>query len=91
MIHLEIDSFALRKQRYVDYEQTGFHYSFNYVLTDPFLNYLDILFDYRRALRYKIIVDQNCGCLAHNSPCGRFLMPYCHFFSSHHPTLSDMA
>ena len=58
-VHKEIDSFALSKQRYIDYQQTGFRYSFDYIVTDPFLNYLDILFDYRRALRFKVVVDKN--------------------------------
>jgi Transglutaminase-like superfamily len=55
----EIDSFALSKQRYIDYQQNGFLYSFDYIVTDPFLNYLDILFDYRRALRFKVMVEKD--------------------------------
>lgn len=52
------DTFALNKQRYTPFTRNGNRYLFDYVVTDPFLNYVEILFDYRRMLRFRIMVEK---------------------------------
>ncbi|WP_212004454.1 transglutaminase domain-containing protein [Chitinophaga sp. HK235] len=48
------DTFALKKQQYVSFRKSFRGYAFEYVVTDENLNYIDILFDYERAFRYKV-------------------------------------
>ena len=47
-----LDTFAMKKQQYVKYKQTGSIYEFVYVVKDNSLAYLDILFDRQRVLRF---------------------------------------
>jgi hypothetical protein len=51
-----IDTFALKKQRYVSFRQNGDAYEFDFVVPDHSLDYVDILFDYRRVMRFKVKV-----------------------------------
>jgi len=50
------DTAAIKKQRYVKYKLNGDKYEFNYVVKDYSLDYIDIVFDTRRVLRFKVHV-----------------------------------
>lgn len=50
-----LDTFAVKKQRYIKYEQDNNIYSFDYIVTDDSLYYLDILFDTQRVMRFKVV------------------------------------
>ena len=52
------DTLALKKQRYIPYNKTGNNYEFDHIVTDNSLYYLEILFQYRRVMRFKINVDK---------------------------------
>ncbi|MBS1500864.1 MAG: hypothetical protein JST32_02295, partial [Bacteroidetes bacterium] len=49
-----LDSFAMKKQQYIKYRQSGDVYEFAYIVKDNSLDYLDILFDRQRVMRFKI-------------------------------------
>jgi len=49
-----LDSAALKRQRYVPYRQIEGAYEFAYVVKDNTLDYLDILFDTRKVMRFKV-------------------------------------
>lgn len=51
------DTLALKKQRYISYKKDGNVLSFDYVVTDSSLYYLDILFDRVRVMRFKVIMN----------------------------------
>lgn len=51
-----LDTFAVKKQQYVNYEKNNNLYSFDYVVTDNSLYYLDILFDRQRVMRFKVLM-----------------------------------
>lgn len=53
-----LDSAALKKQQYVQYNQTGSVYEFEYVVQNNSLYYLDILFDRQRVMRFKVNVSK---------------------------------
>lgn len=53
-----MDTLALRKQRYVPFRKKFGHYEFDYVVTDEYISYLDVLFDHWRAFRYKVVIDR---------------------------------
>jgi hypothetical protein len=53
-----IDSVALRMQRYVAVNKRGQRYSFDFAVTDNSLYYLDILFDFKQVMRFKVIQPQ---------------------------------
>jgi transglutaminase-like putative cysteine protease len=50
------DTFALRRQKYVPFKHSGAMYEFDYVVDNQALYYIDVLFDYNRALRFKVKV-----------------------------------
>lgn len=52
------DTLALKKQRYIPYQKTGNIYEFQYAVTDESLYYVDILFDYTRVMRFKVVVKK---------------------------------
>ncbi len=54
----EIDTLALKKQKYITYTRTGNLYAFDYVVSDNSLYYMELLFDYRRAMRFKVKIDK---------------------------------
>ena len=54
-----MDSLALKKQKYINYTVNGRLYEFQYVITDPSVYYLEVLFDRKRMLRFKINVDKS--------------------------------
>lgn len=51
------DTIALKKQKYLTVKKVGTLYEFDYVVTDNSLYYLDILFDYKKVLRFKVKTD----------------------------------
>ena len=51
---LREDTLAAKKQQYVSYKIDGDTYGFDYIVTDNSVYYLDILFDYRRVMRFKL-------------------------------------
>lgn len=52
------DTLALKKQQYVSFKRNGDRYEFDYVVPDNSLYYLDLLFDYRRVMRFKVKLDR---------------------------------
>ena len=52
----KLDSLALKKQQYIKYKQVGDTYEFGYVIKDSSLDYLDILFDTKQVMRFKVRV-----------------------------------
>ena len=52
------DSWAEKKQVYIPFKRIGNHYSFDYIVKDNSLYYVELLFDYRKAMRYKVIVTK---------------------------------
>ena len=50
-----LDTFAVKKQQYIKYNSNGNLYSFDFIVTDNSLYYLDILFDQQRIMRFKVI------------------------------------
>lgn len=49
-----IDSAALKRQQYIKFTRSGDIYEFAYVVKDYTLEYMDIMFDRIRALRFKV-------------------------------------
>jgi Transglutaminase-like domain len=49
-----LDSFALKKQRYINYKRKDNIYEFSYVVMDNSTYYLDLLFNYTRVMRFRI-------------------------------------
>jgi hypothetical protein len=48
------DPLAEKKQQYIAYNHTGNLYEFQYVVPDDYLEYLDIMFDHKRVMRFKV-------------------------------------
>ncbi|MFN8252022.1 MAG: transglutaminase domain-containing protein [Ferruginibacter sp.] len=48
------DTAADRRQVYIPFTQNGSRYSFDYVVKDASLYYMDILFDHKRAMRFRV-------------------------------------
>jgi hypothetical protein len=55
---LKIDTIAQKKQQYVKYKQDGTLLEFDYVVSDNSLYYLDIMFDRRRVMRFKVVTNK---------------------------------
>lgn len=53
---LAVDDWALKKQKYVSYKQNGDVYEFDYVVANASEDYIDLLFDYERAMRFRVKV-----------------------------------
>lgn len=51
------DTIALKKQKYLTVKKSGNIFEFEYVVTENSLYYLDILFDYKKVLRFKVKTD----------------------------------
>lgn len=56
--YVELDTFALKKQRYIPFLRMDNLMLFEYIVTDNSLYYLDILFDRQRVLRFKVNTSQ---------------------------------
>jgi hypothetical protein len=52
------DTWAEKKQVYVPYKKEGWHYEFDYVAKDMSLYYVELVFDYKKAIRYKVTVTK---------------------------------
>lgn len=50
------DTWAEKKQQYIPFKKQGDRYSFDYVAKDLSLYYLELVFDYKKAIRYKISI-----------------------------------
>ncbi|WP_431209281.1 transglutaminase domain-containing protein [Puia sp. P3] len=50
----KLDTLALKKQQYIKFNRSGALYTFEYVLPDDSIYYLDVLFDRSRILRFKV-------------------------------------
>ena len=51
------DGWAEKKQQYVLFKKEGNTYQFNYVVTENSLYYLELVFDYKQAIRYRVRVE----------------------------------
>lgn len=52
------DEWAEKKQQYIPFIKQGDYYQFDYVVKDLSLYYLELVFDYEKAIRYKINVSK---------------------------------
>jgi transglutaminase-like putative cysteine protease len=50
----EPDTLAMKKQQFIPFTRDGNKYTFDYVVTDNSLYYIDVLIDFRRVLRFKV-------------------------------------
>lgn len=53
----KLDTFAVKRQRYVKYNHFGDLYEFEYIITDNSLYFLDILFDRVRVMRFNVKIQ----------------------------------
>lgn len=51
------DTWAEKKQQYVTYKRNGNTYEFDYAVTENLLYYIELAFDYKPAIRYRIRVE----------------------------------
>ena len=51
------DTWAEKKQQYIPFKHQGNEYAFDYVVTENSLYYLDLIFDYKQAIRYRVRVE----------------------------------
>ncbi len=51
------DSWAEKKQQYIPFVRNGNNYQFDFVVKDNSLYYLELVFDYKPAIRYRIRVE----------------------------------
>ena len=54
----ELDTVAVKMQKYIDFKRNADLYEFDYIITDESLYYLELLFDYRRSLKFKVEVHK---------------------------------
>lgn len=52
------DTWAEKKQVYIPFKKQGQYYSFDYVVKDMSLYYVEVMFDYKKAVRYKVMVTK---------------------------------
>ena len=52
------DAWAEKKQVYIPFSRKGNLYEFDYVVMDNSLYYLELLFDYKQAIRYRVRTDK---------------------------------
>jgi hypothetical protein len=53
-----IDTSAIRRQVYIPYVRKGHTYEFDYVVKEQSLYYLELIFDNKKAMRYKVSVSE---------------------------------
>ena len=52
------DSLAIKRQVYIPFKKIGDTYTFDYIVNESSLYYIELLFDYNKAIRYRIkIID----------------------------------
>lgn len=49
-----LDTLALNRQVYIPFKKSGDTYTFDYVVNEKSLYYIELLFDYNKAIRYRI-------------------------------------
>lgn len=52
------DTWAEKKQVYIPFSKAGNYYSFDYAVKDMSLYYIELVFDYKRAVRYRVNVSK---------------------------------
>ena len=52
-----LDTIALRRQQYISFTKDSDMYAFDFVVTDESLYYVELLFDYKKVMRFNIKVD----------------------------------
>jgi Transglutaminase-like superfamily len=52
------DTFAERKQVYIPFEKNCDNYKFDYVITENSLYYIELLFDYKKSIRYRVKISE---------------------------------
>jgi hypothetical protein len=52
------DTFAMKKQAYIPFTRTGDTYKFDYVVNENSLYYIELLFDYKKAMRYRVQIKE---------------------------------
>lgn len=52
------DEWAEKKQVYIPFKKEGWHYEFDYVAKDMSLYFVELVFDYKKAVRYKVTVTK---------------------------------
>ena len=52
------DTWAEKKQVYIPFKKQGHNYTFDYVVKDMSLYYIELVFDYKKAIRYKVTVGK---------------------------------
>jgi hypothetical protein len=53
---IALDDWALKKQKYVTFKKDGDLYEFDYVVANASEDYIDLLFDYERVMRFRVKV-----------------------------------
>jgi hypothetical protein len=51
------DTWAEKKQQYIQFKKTGNTFEFDYTVNDNSLYYLELTFDYKPAIRYRVRVE----------------------------------
>jgi Transglutaminase-like superfamily len=54
----KVDTVALKQQRYIPFKKNADTYEFDYIVTGSSLYYLEILFDYRKVMRFHVEIDK---------------------------------
>ena len=54
-----LDSVAIKKQQFISYARLGDIYEFDYIIESSSLDYLELLFDFQRALKFRIDVKRD--------------------------------
>ncbi len=52
-----IDEWAAKKQVYIPFKRNGNRYEFDYTVNENSLYYIELIFDYRQAIRYRVRVE----------------------------------
>lgn len=52
------DTWAEKKQVYIPFKKTGKLYTFDYIVKDISLYYLELMIDYKKAMRFKVFVTK---------------------------------
>jgi len=47
----------MKKQQYIPFRKNGDTYEFDYPVTDGSLYYIEVLFDYEKALKFNVSIE----------------------------------
>jgi hypothetical protein len=53
------DTLAEKRQRYIPFKQVADVYTFDYVINESSLYYIELVFDYQKAIRYRIRISES--------------------------------